>query len=991
MPISITQYLLESSVCLALFYGFYHFLLRRETFFQLNRAYLLLMPLVSLAIPLANIQLSADTPSPAIEAIYPIVVQAQQFQQQTWEQMESPTPAFSLSLADLLLWIYLLGVFFMALVLVRGLWRLFRLIRHSRREQEGALTLLRPAEDLPAASFFSYIFWKGEEMPEAKRIILEHELVHVRQRHSLDVLLMELWVIIKWFNPLIYLYRRSLQATHEYIADRYVAGKMGSAYQYATFLATHSLQGSCHPLTNTFAAYIRKRLAMLGQRDSKWWQAGRYLLCLPLLGMLMALFSFNLSEKLPGRGLRQAESYLQELGRENILELPAPPPAERPQYLDWGGLEIPVVLVEPVQELSPEVVQLRPALFRLLRQARPQLKGSGKTFPVKHINAWMQQEGREELFSQSSGKGMGWMAGYPEEEFSFLLQLTDAWGREALAVFIVSGQEGHAFPDGLSGHILKIMQPVIKQAGGSSFNMATYGPETILGADNLANAQPYYLKWGAQSINLLWVNDPDHGESAFLPTTELSFSTFQELCLVLPELWNNHSPSPVQLLALAVEKDGEGLYTCEERDIGNHTCFEATVTKARPGDHLSLVLKDSRREVYAARIALVEGGGRPAAAGLSAFIREKWAEYSRRAVVEARTPKPLFRHSGKMLRWGDSEAFFVRSEPPDMEKAELSVSLEGLNRMLREDMALFGRGYPIRISRIWLAGLFYPEKKEWEQIMSGSAKEEESNRLDPLQREEVLAKVAEGANRARFAILYDNPENEQQNNLQLDVWIDSAPQEESPLFPEEGVTLNPAGIYPYQYINRPGEKSLIKIDTTVEKYRWMYDNYKDGKTLDVVHIPGFRTVRRAVTLADVILPEPEVGTVELLAQGLLRTEQLSEYHDFSGQKVYLYWRGQAGLAGEGAISLAEFRNARETGLELRVGAKRLPLRQVELLFVPESGPAYKCLTDSVRRPEVQAAIGKLQHRSSVFVTNIVVEGEQGQPLLFPLSFAFNLR
>ncbi len=854
MPISIPQFLLESSVCLALFYGFYHFLLRRETFFQLNRAYLLLMPLVSMAIPLANIQLTTDAPSPTIEAIYPIIVQAQQFQQQAWEQMERPTPAFSLSVADLLLGVYLLGAFFMATALVRGLWRLFSIIRRSRCEQEGRLTLLRPAEDIPASSFFSYIFWKGEDIPEAKRIILEHELVHVRQRHSLDVLVMELWVVLKWFNPLIYLYRRSLQATHEYIADRYVARQMGSAYQYATFLASHSLQGSCHPLTNTFAAYLRKRLAMLGQRESDRWQAGKYLLCLPLLGMLMALFSFNLSEKLPGSGLRQAESYLQELGRENIFEL-----------------------------------------------------------------------------------------------------------------------------------------PVIKQAGGSSFNMATYGPEVTLGADNLAKAQPYYLKWGAQSINLLWVNDPDHGESAFLPITELSFSKFQELCLVVPSLWNGHTPSPIQMLALAVEQDGEGLYTCEEGDIGNWTCFEATVTKARPGDHLSLVLKDSRGEVFAARIALLQSGARPGAAGLSAFIREKWAEYSRRAVIEARTPKPLFRHSGKLLRWGENEAFFVRREPPEPEEASITVSREEFSRMLRADAALFDKGYPLRISRFWFVQVFHPEKKEWERIIFRSTKEKEPYRLDPLRREEVLAKVAEGANRARFAILYDNPENERQNNLQLEVWIDSAPPEEKPLFPEEGVTLNPAGVYPYQYINRPGEKSLIKIDTTVEKYRWMYDNYKDGKTLDVAPIPGFRTVRRAVTLADVILSEPEIGKVELLVKNPVNTEQLSEYHDFSGQKVYLYWRGQAGAADEHAMSLAEFRNARETGLELKVGAKRLPLRQAELLFVPESGPAYKCITDSVARPEVQAAIGKLQRRSSVFVTNIVVEGEQGQPLLFPLSFAFNLR
>ena len=834
MPISIPQFLLESSICLALFYTFYHFLLRRETFFQLNRAYLLLMPLLSLLIPLVDIGLAANAPSSTMEAIYPIVLQAQQFQQLAWEQMESPTPAFSLSLADLLLWVYLLGAGFMSLTLGRGLWRLFRLIRRSRREQEGELTLLRPEEDIPAASFFSYIFWKGEEIPESKRIILEHELVHVRQRHSLDVLVMELWVVIKWFNPLIYLYRHSLQATHEYIADRYVARQMGSAYQYATFLASHGLQGSCHPLANTFASYLRKRLSMLGQRESSWWRAGKYLLCLPLLGALAALFSFNLSDQLPADGLRRTDEFLQELGASTILKFPEQEPKEPPQFLKWGG----------------------------------------------------------------------------------------------------------------------------------------------------------------QSINLLWVNSPDQSETAFLPKTELSFSAFQELSKAVPELWKGQSVSPLQFLALAVEKDGEALYTCEEKSPGELSCLGSTAGKARPGEYLTLVLKDVRGDVFATRIALVQGEQRPGSAGLSAFSRRKWEEYSRRVVVEARTPKPLFRHSGRVLKWGSAEAFFLRREPPEPEKAVITVSLEEFKQMLGEDIFLFDGTHPRQLNQFWAVQMYQPDKKEWETLMFDPVEKGNGKnpyRLSPLQREAVRAHLDKGFRMAGFSILYDEQEEVQPRSLLLEVWIGRNPPEERPLFEEEGVALDPAGVYPYQYINRPGQRSLIKIDTTVERYRWMYDDYKDGGTVEVMHIPGFRTVRRAVTLADVILPEPEVGRVELLTKYPVNLESLSEYHDFPGSKVYLAWRGAAGAADDHAISLSEFQNAAETGLELRVGNTLIPIRQVELLFVPEAGPAARFITDSADRPEVQRAIGKLQARSSVFVTNMVVEGEQGKLLLFPLTFAFNLR
>ena len=103
IPSSVTQYLLESSICLALFYALYYFLLRRETFFQFNRAYLLLMPAVSLAIPLLHIEQASAPSSIAGEVLLPMVREAQSTKLQIYGQLASPTPAFALSLADILL------------------------------------------------------------------------------------------------------------------------------------------------------------------------------------------------------------------------------------------------------------------------------------------------------------------------------------------------------------------------------------------------------------------------------------------------------------------------------------------------------------------------------------------------------------------------------------------------------------------------------------------------------------------------------------------------------------------------------------------------------------------------------------------------------------------------------------------------------------------------------------------------------------------------
>ncbi len=347
IPSSVTQYLLESSICLALFYALYHYWLCRETFFQFNRVYLLLMPAVSLAIPLLHIEQAVAPSTVAGEVLLPVVREAQLTKLQIYGQLASPTPAFALSLADILLGLYMAGALFMLGRLSMRLFALRGLIRRSRREQKGRYTLLTPDRDIPASSFFSYVFWKGEDLPEAKRIVLEHELVHVRQRHSLDVLLMECYLILKWFNPLVYAYRTALQQVHEYIADAYVSREIGSRHTYAQFLALQRMGHSCHPLSNTFAAHLRSRLQMLAQRSSAPWRAAKYLSVLPVTGLLVLLFSFNLAEQLPGGGLERAGQAVDAFAEQDVFTNWGKQPSESADALAWGPYRLP--LFSPAQ------------------------------------------------------------------------------------------------------------------------------------------------------------------------------------------------------------------------------------------------------------------------------------------------------------------------------------------------------------------------------------------------------------------------------------------------------------------------------------------------------------------------------------------------------------------------------------------------------------------------------------------------------------------
>ncbi|MEZ5043724.1 MAG: M56 family metallopeptidase [Saprospiraceae bacterium] len=323
MEINIIQYLFEASIGLLSFYLLYYVALRQETFFQFNRIYLLLMPLIAMAIPFFNISLQAKVSPAEVEILYPVVHQVKQLEEQVWGQIiASENTVISLQIGDVLYWIYWLGVGLMLMRLANGISQLMWRISCARSEEREGITYLQTEEQCPASSFFSYVFWNKDSKDEKYKLILEHELVHVRQWHSLDVLLMECWVILKWFNPIIYLYRKHLRLIHEFIADQYVVERKGERIAYAQLMVQAGTKKEKLTLTNNFNSLTKMRLVMLAKHQSNHWKRWKYLLVLPTIGGLMMLFSFNMAVELPGEVLEplaKAETLLEKVVEQELF------------------------------------------------------------------------------------------------------------------------------------------------------------------------------------------------------------------------------------------------------------------------------------------------------------------------------------------------------------------------------------------------------------------------------------------------------------------------------------------------------------------------------------------------------------------------------------------------------------------------------------------------------------------------------------------------
>lgn len=286
------HYLLQANLYLVLFYGFYRVLLRGETFHQLNRTYLLAAAALSLFIPVLQsdwVQ-SWFLTAQVHEAVYTY------YDPQTVFVTVLPRQAAGLTWGDAFAFVYLAGV-------LVGLGRFGIQLAHLQRY----LTRRRHAGGRAAFSFFNHLV-VGRHLDQRDTILI-HEQVHARQLHSADVLLMELLAIFNWFNPVVYLYRRSLRAVHEFIADQQASRHAPTKADYARLLFAKQF-GVSPQLTNPFfsQSLLRRRVAMLQKPHSHRRALLKYGLSAPLFGLMLVISSAAVSDS---RALEAVERVVQ--------------------------------------------------------------------------------------------------------------------------------------------------------------------------------------------------------------------------------------------------------------------------------------------------------------------------------------------------------------------------------------------------------------------------------------------------------------------------------------------------------------------------------------------------------------------------------------------------------------------------------------------------------------------------------------------------------
>lgn len=360
------HYLIQVNLYLILFVAFYWLFLRKETFYQANRFYLLFAAILSFVIPFMYTEKvqSWFVTKEISDLIFSYDASAMK---EPLFAVSSAVEGTRISLTDILLFIYVSGVLFFTIKFGLKVFRTFKFLSKFEIDSEQAFT------------FFGKIRI-GKALAH-NRAVLEHERVHVKQCHSLDVIVFEVVTILCWFNPVVYFLRKEIELLHEFQADEVAYKIIDSKSKYAALLVSQKFGITPDAILGNYfmsQSLLKLRIKMLTKEESDSQALVKYGFVAPLFLGMMVLASASiaksgnldkieqLSDRIvfkPSLDLKQVSIDLSEYTKGGIVKslgddedlrfgqlVPPPPPVEQPQKI--------VVEKKVLTEKGEEVVEI---------------------------------------------------------------------------------------------------------------------------------------------------------------------------------------------------------------------------------------------------------------------------------------------------------------------------------------------------------------------------------------------------------------------------------------------------------------------------------------------------------------------------------------------------------------------------------------------------------------------------------------------------------
>lgn len=253
-------YVIKFILCSGFLYSFYKLFLERESMYKINRFYLLFSLVFSLTAPLYKIDLpiSANETNISPELLTFLMQNPEFLQQQE-----------GINFGDILNVIYIL---FAVLFLARFSYNLYNLLFKIKTEEkikDHEITYVLDLQSSQPYSFWNYIFIPKKQLENLHQNLIDHEKAHCIQKHSFDILWIEIFQILFWFNPFIYFYKKSIKLNHEFLADEYVLKRNSDLKTYQhQILDCIATQNPSMMASNFNFILTKKRLLMMTKNTS---------------------------------------------------------------------------------------------------------------------------------------------------------------------------------------------------------------------------------------------------------------------------------------------------------------------------------------------------------------------------------------------------------------------------------------------------------------------------------------------------------------------------------------------------------------------------------------------------------------------------------------------------------------------------------------------------------------------------------------------------
>ena len=293
-------YLLKSGCYLIIFYLLFKLLMSGTTFFRFNRVTILAGIIGCMFLPLIEFTTQEETfltvPLQTIQGIFVEQADGIFWDTMFWvrPQVDETGNMQAINWCPIALgYVYLAGGLFVLCRILLSFYRMFQLIRNGKRRSYGKYKLIVVSEPISSFCWGKYIVVSVSDYSQQSTDgILLHETMHLRYRHTLDLLCMQCLLILYWFNPAIWLLKRELQEVHEFEADNGVLNTGIDATRYQLLLVKKAVGTRLYSMANGFNhSKLKKRITMMLKKKSNPWARLKYLYVLPLAAIAVAAFA----------------------------------------------------------------------------------------------------------------------------------------------------------------------------------------------------------------------------------------------------------------------------------------------------------------------------------------------------------------------------------------------------------------------------------------------------------------------------------------------------------------------------------------------------------------------------------------------------------------------------------------------------------------------------------------------------------------------------